>query len=92
MNIMRRSFFTNNNNSDKTNKNYNQNNKTKNNNNKVENSSLKEEEEEFCDPWSIEYLYSIQKKQEENLSNSESLPKKLARVMHKWTWQKCGSL
>ena len=87
MNIMRRSFFSNNNNSDKNN---NQNNK--NNNKKIENSSPKEEEEEFCDPWSIEYLYSIQKKQEENLSNSESLPKKLARVMHKWTWQKCGSL
>jgi hypothetical protein len=90
MNIMRRSFFSNNNNSDKNSKNYNQNNK--NNNNKVENSSLKEEEDEFCDPWSIEYLYSIQKKQEENLSNNESLPKKLAHVMHKWTWQKCGSL
>ena len=86
MNIMR-SFFSNNNNSYKNN---NQNNK--NNNKKIENSSPKEEEEEFCDPWSIEYLYSIQKKQEENLSNSESLPKKLARVMHKWTWQKCGSL
>ena len=90
MNIMRRSFFSNNNNSNKSVKNNNQNNKNK--NNKVENSSLKEEEDEFCDPWSIEYLYSIQKKQEENLSNSESLPKKLARVMHKWTWQKCGSI
>ena len=91
MNIMKRSF-ENNNDNDKSNNNNNQNNNNKNNNKEVENSSLKEEEEEFCDPWSIEYLYSIQKKQEENLSNNESLPKKLAHVMHKWTWQKCGSL
>ena len=78
MNIMRRSFENNNN---------------KNQNNNDEDLSLpKEEIEEFCDPWSIEYLYSIQKQEEENLSNTKSLPKKLAHVMHKWTWQKCGSV
>ena len=49
---------------------------------------LFEANEEFCDPWSIEYLYSIEE-QEKPFLNSISLSKKLAHVMHRWTWQKC---
>ena len=51
---------------------------------------LFEANEEFCDPWSIEYLYSIEENEKPFL-NSISLPKKLAHVMHRWTWQKCES-
>ena len=49
-------------------------------------------EEKVCDPWSIEYLYSIENQENSSFNKESSLPKKLAHVMHKWTWQNCASL